>query len=45
MSLLASVLFIASCAGPCAQERVQTQLAELVAGVRSADYRGDRGAL
>ncbi len=45
MSLLASVLLIANCAGPCAQQKVETQLAELVAAVRSADYRGDRAAL
>lgn len=45
MSLLASVLLIATCAGPCAQQKVETQLAELVAAVRSADYRGDRAAL
>ena len=45
MSVLAAILLTAACAGPCAELKCETQLAELVAAVRSADYRGDRPAL
>jgi hypothetical protein len=45
MSFLAAILLTASCAGPCAELKCETQLAELVAAVRAADYRGDRQAL
>jgi hypothetical protein len=45
MTFLAAILLAASCAGPCAELKCETQLKELVAAVRSADYRGDRQAL
>ncbi len=45
MFLLASVLLVVHCAGPCAQAQTEARLSELVAAVRSADYRGDREAL
>jgi hypothetical protein len=44
MSILALVFAIA-CGGPCDKEKTETQLAAISAAVRSADYRGDRGAL
>jgi hypothetical protein len=45
MLLLASILFAADCATPRAHQKAEAQLTELVAAVRSADYRGDRAAL
>ncbi|HEY7114923.1 MAG TPA: hypothetical protein VIA45_18485 [Thermoanaerobaculia bacterium] len=45
MTVLAAILIAAGCAGPCAQLKCETQLGELAAAVRSADYRGDREAL
>ena len=45
MSLLASVLLVLNCSGVCAQAQTEAKLTELVAAVRSADYRGDRAAL
>lgn len=44
MVLLASILVIA-CSSPAAHPDSETRLTELVAEVRSADYRGDRAAL
>jgi hypothetical protein len=45
MSLLACTLLIANFAVPCAPQGSEARLSELVAAVRSADYRGDRAAL
>ncbi|MGH9366171.1 MAG: hypothetical protein ACRD3M_00670 [Thermoanaerobaculia bacterium] len=45
MFLLAWILLAANFTGPCAQQKAESRLAELVAAVRSADYRGDRAAL
>ncbi|HEY3124366.1 MAG TPA: hypothetical protein VGK70_09935 [Thermoanaerobaculia bacterium] len=45
MSLIAWILLTASFTGPCAPQKSEARLSELVAAVRSADYRGDRAAL
>jgi hypothetical protein len=45
MSLIATVLLFAGLAEPAPATKAEAQLAELVAAVRSADYRGDRAAL
>jgi len=45
LTFFAALPVFLDCPATCAEQRVETQLTELAAAVRSADYRGDREAL